>query len=190
MRQPLAQIACDDALDVLIDFINTLLGAQAEPCSSEQAKTEGRQETERQRLADDTGDFSRLVNVAPDDQRITIRQLSSDRQDNGIAEIRSDSRGLNALRECIGLELCRHAREISCKPASLWIKQPGELNVPGILCKMIFDRDEPPLGRQAGNEVGLAQDHAVRARDQIVVNLPVDEAKEGDDEDREHGGHR
>ena len=27
-------------------------------------------------------------------------------------------------------------------------------------------------------------------RDQIVVDLPVDEAEQGNDEGREHGGHR
>jgi hypothetical protein len=72
IRQTLAQITRDDALDALIDLVNALLGAQAEPCAGEQAKTEGRQQTKRQRLADNVGNFTPLIDVASDDQDITV----------------------------------------------------------------------------------------------------------------------
>src|ERR1700760_2555409 len=116
--------------------------------------------------------------------------MPTDRPNDGIAEIPSDPLRLHALRGIIDPKLFRHALEISCKATSFRIEKPRKLNAPRVLLKMILDRGNPLLGRQEGNEIDLDQDHAVRARDQIIVNFPVDEAEQADDEGREHGGHR
>ena len=50
MREPLAEIAGDDALNALIDLFDALLRAQAEPGSGHQAKAKCRKKTERERF--------------------------------------------------------------------------------------------------------------------------------------------
>src|ERR1700748_2395924 len=116
--------------------------------------------------------------------------MPPDRPDDGITEVASDPRGLNALRDSIDPKLFRDARKIPCKPVPFRIEQPRKLNAPGILLKMILDGGNPLPWRQRSDEIDLDHDHAIRARDQIVINLPVDEPEQRDDEDRKHGRYR
>src|ERR1700733_15482036 len=55
---------------------------------------------------------------------------------------------------------------------------------------MVIDRIQPSLAGQSRDRVELTSDHSIRSCDQILVGLPVDEAKQDDDENRQHTGNR
>ena len=189
--QPLAQIAGDDALDPLVDLLDALLGPHAQPRACQQAKQEGRQQAERQRLTDDMGDLARLVDLASDHQRIAIGHAPGDRPDHAPllpGRRRPDDR--DAPDDIVHLQFRRNPFEIACDPAAVGAEQRGILHAAGILLQVLVDGVDPAIGRQRGDEVELSRDHRVGSRHQIVVGLPVDEAEQHDDEDREHGSHR
>src|SRR6516225_4264797 len=61
MWKTFAEIAGDNALNALIDLLDTPLRAQAEPRAGQQAKTKCREQTKHERLAHHMRDFSGLV---------------------------------------------------------------------------------------------------------------------------------
>ena len=85
------------------------------------------------------------------------------------------------------LEVVRQARDIAGKPISLRIENAGEIDAAGILPEMIVERADPAIGRQRGKEIDLRRDHAIGTRDQVVIDLEVDEAEQDRDKDREQG---
>ena len=68
VRQPLAQISGDDALDPQVDLLDASLRTNAQPRAGQQPKTERGQQAKPQRAADDPGDFPGLVDVASNHQ--------------------------------------------------------------------------------------------------------------------------
>jgi hypothetical protein len=191
IRQPLAQIAGDDALDPLVDLLDALLGAHAQPRAGQQAKQKGGQQAERQRLADDVGDLARLVDFPADHQRVAIGHAAGDRADHApllTGRKRPDDR--HVPDDIVHPEFGRNPFEIARDSPPAGIEQRGILNAAGILSQMLADGIDPAIGGQRRDEVELPRDHVVGSRDKIIVGLPVDEAEQHDDEDREHGGNR
>ena len=56
------------------------------------------------------------------------------------------------------------------------------MHAAGILPEMIVDRADAAIRRQLGKEIDLGRDHAIGSRDQVVVDLPVDEPEQDRDE--------
>ena len=64
------------------------------------------------------------------------------------------------------------------------------MDAAGILPKMIVERTDPAIGRQRCKEIDLRRNHAIGTRDQVIVDLEVDEAEQDRDESREQGRQR
>ena len=75
MRQPLAQISGDDALNPLIDLLDPSLRAHAEPCAGQQTEAKCRQQAERERLPYDTGNFPGLIDISSDHQHVAACRI-------------------------------------------------------------------------------------------------------------------
>ena len=168
--KPLAQIAGDDALDPLVDLFDALLGAHAQPRAGQQAQAaKRRQQTQRQRLTDDMGNFPGFVDLASDHQRVAIRHSPGDRADHvGVPTgwTRPDNR--NALDQIVHLEFGRKLFQIARYPVAIRAEQSGILNAPGILLQMVIDRVQPPFDGQSRENVELTGDHSVGSCDQVV----------------------
>ena len=93
----------------------------------------------------------------------------------------------HALHPRTGRKIARQARDIAGKPISLCIEDAGEMDAAGILPKMIVERGDPAIGRQRGKEIDLRRNHAIGARDQVIIDLEVDEAEQDRDKSREQG---
>ena len=177
MGQTLAQVPRDDTLNPLVDLLHAFLGANTQPGSSQQAKAERRQETERERLSDHLRDLSHLVDVPADHQHLAGLQASSDGSDQQINGIcLRGSRNSDALDRPIDPERAWNSLKIAGKSVSIRLEQPRKLDASGIL------RENPTLGRQGRNEIDLLRDHAVGSRDQVAIALPVDKSEQDDDE--------
>jgi hypothetical protein len=87
-------------------------------------------------------------------------------------------------------EFGRKLLHVAGYPAAICAKQSGIVNPAGILLEILIDCIQLVFGGQACDEIQLAGDHSVGSRDQVVVDLPVDEAEQRDDEDRKHSGYR
>jgi hypothetical protein len=59
------------------------------------------------------------------------------------------------------------------------------MDAAGILPKMIVERGDPAIGRQRGEEIDLRRNHAIGTRDQVIIDLEVDEAEQDRDKSRE-----
>jgi hypothetical protein len=189
VRKPLAQIAGDDALNPLVDLLDPPLGAHAQPGAGQQAKAKARQQTEPERLTDDMGDLLGLVDIAPEHQHVAVSHAPRDRPDHLVdlaVLIRLDD--LGALRCGVDAQIGWQALKIAGDPVTVGGKYPRELYPSGILSQLLVNCFEPALGRQAGNAVQLHGDHAVGSRDQVVIDLPVNESEQHHDEDGEHAG--
>ena len=77
------------------------------------------------------------------------------------------------------------AIEIAGEPISLWVEQSGKLDAAGILTEMILDRVYTAIERQRSKEVHLRGDHAIGSRNQVVVDVEIDETEQDDDKRRE-----
>ena len=149
VRKPFAQVAGDDALDPLVDLFDPLLGAHAEPRARQQAQAECRQQTQRERLADDVGDLPRLVDVAPDHQHVAILQPPADRADYLIAAIRLIHSGdPRSLHRRVDIKAGRQTLHVAGDPVPVGAEQPGKLNAAGILPQMVLDGLEQARRRQ------------------------------------------
>src|SRR3981081_1541550 len=63
-----------------------------------------------------------------------------------------------------------------------------ELSPSGIQPELLVDCLEPALGRQGGNAVQLHGDHTVGPCDEVIIDLPVDEPEQDNDENRKCAG--
>ena len=52
---------------------------------------------------------------------------------------------------------------------------------------MIVERAGPTIGWQRGKEIDLRRNHAIGARDQVIIDLEVDEAEQDRDKSRKQG---
>src|SRR6202035_2058918 len=108
--------------------------AYAQPRAGQQAKKEGGQQSQRERLTDDMGDLAGFVDISPDDQHIAVRHAPRDRTDklvDAAAAIRSDDIG--ALNGSIDPQLRRKAFQIAGEPAAVGGKYRRKLHPAGIL---------------------------------------------------------
>ncbi|MET0709424.1 MAG: hypothetical protein ABWY82_21660 [Tardiphaga sp.] len=191
VRQPFAQISGDDALDPQIDFLDASLRANAEPRTRQQPEAERRQQPERERASDNPRDLPGLVDIAPNHQYIAVIDGPRDGpHQRSVGLIFVGPRHPYALHPGPGRKTARQARDIAGQPASLCIEETGEMNAAGILPEMIVERTDPAIGRQGGKEVDLRRDHAIGTRDQVTVDLEVDEGEQDRDKGREQGGQR
>ena len=69
------------------------------------------------------------------------------------------------------------AFQITGYPVTVGRKYRHDLYPPGILPQLLIDCLQPAFRRQAGNAVQFHGDYTVRSGRQIVIDLPVDEAK-------------
>ena len=77
--KPLPEVSGDDALDPLVDLLDSFLCTHAQPRSRQEAETERRQQTKRKRLANDVRNLGCFVDLAPDHQNVAILHASRDR---------------------------------------------------------------------------------------------------------------
>src|SRR6266481_4662954 len=134
VRKPLAQIAGNDTLNMLIYIFDALLSPHAQPRTSQQAQAKRRQQTQRERLTDNMGNLPGFVDLSSDRQRVAIRHSAGDRADRArlsTGRQRSDDR--EALDRIIHLELWWELFQIAHYPAAIRGEQPGILNATGIL---------------------------------------------------------
>ena len=161
VRKPLPQIAGDDALNPLIDFLDALLGAYAQPCAGQQAKAKGRQQTQRQRLTDDMGDFAGLIDISSEDEDVAISHAPRDRTDSlKFATFSVCPDDIGALRGCVDPQMRWQAFQITGYPVTVGRKYRHDLYPPGILPQLLIDCLQPAFRRQAGNGIT----HAGEAR--------------------------
>ena len=74
MWKTLAEITSDDALNPLIDLLHPPLRARAQPGSGQQAKTERRQQPQREGLPNNARYLAGLVDVPSQDKNIAVFQ--------------------------------------------------------------------------------------------------------------------
>jgi hypothetical protein len=190
VRQSLAEIAGDDALNPLVDVLDPPLGAHAQPGAGQQAKKKGGQQTQQQRLADDMRDFPGFIDIPPNHQHVAVVHAPGDRTDDLVfpaVSIHPDDVG--ALRRGVDPQIGRQAVDIAGNSVTVGGKYRRELYTPRILPQPLLHRLEPPFGRQTGNHVQFRGDHPVGSDRQIVIDLPVDKSEQHDDEDCQHPGH-
>ena len=137
------------------------------------------------------GNLPGFVDLSSDDQRVAVRQAPGNRADQvGLPPGRSHSLDRDALGGIIHLKPGREPFQVARCAAAVCVEQTGILNASRILLQMLVDRVQPAFVGQAGDEVQLIGNHSVGSRDQVVIGLPIDEAEQQNDEDREHAGYR
>lgn len=190
LREPLAQLAGHDALDPLVHLLHASLGADAQPGASQQTEAEGRQQAQGQRLPHHARYLARLIDVPSHHQDIAAIETSADRPDDRNVGCRLfEQVEPHALHRAIKPQLARQMVDVAGQPRASGIEQSRVLHAPGILPEMIRDRADAAGRRQVCDEVNPCGDHAIGSRDQIVVELPVDEREQADHEQREGGRH-
>jgi hypothetical protein len=188
MRKPLAKVACHNASNSLIDLLDPLFGANTQPRPRYHAEDEQRQKAERERFTNHLRELPGFIDVSSDHKHRAIRQPPADGPNQRVARLPLiDPRNPHALYRLVNPELMRHAREVAGKPVPICIKQPGKQNPAGIPSQMIVNRVDETIGWQSGKEIQLVRNHPIGPCDQIVVDLPVNEAKEQCNEYRKKG---
>ena len=136
--------------------------------------------------ADDTEDFPCFVDVPPHHQRIAVVEAQRDGPDRHRAgRLVIAAYQQHAPRRDADIKSVRQERDVARNSISVRVEHAGELHAAGILLEMILKRADQAIARQSGEEADLRCDHAIGTRDQVVVDLEVDEPEQYRDEDRE-----
>ncbi|MFZ5714198.1 MAG: hypothetical protein ACOY3N_15385 [Bradyrhizobium sp.] len=132
-----------------------------------------------------------LVNVPCYHQNVAVIEAPADDPHDGASARRRLQRiEPRALHRPVKGEPAWHAIDVAGKARAGGTEQPDIVHMPGVLLEMIGDRADAATVRQIAHEVDLRGDHAVGARDQVVVELLVDEREQSGDEQREGGRDR
>ena len=189
--KPLAEIASDDAPNVLVHLLHASLSTDAQPGSGQQTEAECRQQPQQQRLPDDEGYLARLIDTPPHHEDVAVGELSARGLDDGIAgRRRTDPIELDAPDRPAEIEMQRQSLNIADNPIPGRIEQACILHAPGILPEMVGNRVVEAAGRQLRQEAELCLDHAVGPHDQVIVDLDVNEGEQPGDEQRQRSCHR
>ena len=192
VRKPLTQIAGDDALNPLIYLFDPFLSPHAQPRTSQQAQA-------KRRATDPAPAPDRRHGKFPWFRRPLVRSPAC--RHSAFAGRSRGSRGCLAdrlrpdNREALRQDHPSSAPAgavpdclLSCGHPRRTIRHIERRGNPALDARSIASSRRSP--GKAAITSSLTGDHSIRSRDQIVIGLPVDEAEQHDDENREHAGHR
>src|SRR3984957_15558495 len=120
MRESLAQISGDDALNPQIDLFDPPLRAHAQPRARQQTEKKGRYQSPRKRLTADMGDLAGLADISSQHQHVAVWHAPRDRPNSlgfPLASIRPDDVG--ALCRSVDLQMRWQAFEITDDQAAI-----------------------------------------------------------------------
>src|SRR5438876_10244806 len=81
MREALAQVTGDDALNPLIDLDDTFPGTSVQRPADPKAKKRGGNHAKRERTTNDARDLRDFVDISSNHQHVAVRQTSRDQAD-------------------------------------------------------------------------------------------------------------
>jgi hypothetical protein len=97
---------------------------------------------------------------------------------------------VDSLYGRIDLDFTGQALEIAGEPLPLWVEQSGKLDATGIFSETILDRAHTAIEWQRGKEIHLRADHSIGSRNQIVIDVEIDETEQDNDKRREQARDR
>src|SRR3984885_13763644 len=137
------------------------------------------------------GNFQRLVHRPANENDIAVLQTPRHCPDQRVARLTTVQPGnADSLYGRVDPDSTRQTLKVAGKSFPLWVEQSGKLDATGVFSEMILDRTHLAVKRQRDKEISLRADHVIGSRDQVVVDIEIDEAEQHNDKRRKKACHR